>query len=152
MSHPYSAPAGHTGFTPPRRSRRRAIWLWILAPVVLAVLVLAIGALARGEELQATSVPTPGESTSPTPPTDPEGWQACQDLRELGAAELNHDINRKIGRQAQSSADITVAARGKNLEDTSRRAGDQDPIEGNLAISAAQMALRQACDQAFGPA
>lgn len=152
MSHPYSAPAGHSGFTPPRRSRRRAIWLWILAPIVLAVLVLAIGALTRGGELQATSVPTPSESASPTPPADAEGWQACQDLRELGAADLDHDVNRAIGRQAQSSVDPTVIARGKDLEDISRRAGDQDPIEGNLAISAAQVALRQACDQAFGPA
>ncbi|WP_326553810.1 hypothetical protein [Micromonospora sp. NBC_01813] len=119
---------------------------------MLAVLVLAIGALTRGGELQATSVPTPSESASPTPPADAEGWQACQDLRELGAADLDHDVNRAIGRQAQSSVDPTVIARGKDLEDISRRAGDQDPIEGNLAISAAQVALRQACDQAFGPA
>lgn len=152
MSHPYPAPTGHTGFADSRRTRRRLIWLWILAPVVLAAGVLTIGALTRGEHLEATPVPTPTQTVAPDPPADAEGWQACQDLRQLGAAELNHDINRAIGARARSSTDATLAARGKDLEDASRRAGEQEPIQGNMAISAAQVALRQACDQVFGPA
>jgi hypothetical protein len=152
VSHPYRAPTDHPGSVNSRRSRGRLVWLWILAPVVLAVLVLAIGALTRGEHLEATPVPTPSEPAAPNPPADAEGWQACQDLRELGAADLNHEVNRAIGAQARTSTDATLAARGEDLEDATRRAGDQDPIQGNLAISAAQVALRQACDQAFGPA
>ncbi|MDG4770757.1 hypothetical protein [Solwaraspora sp. WMMD792] len=152
MSHPYRTAADHSGFSPSRRSRRRPVWLWVTAPVVLAVLVIGIGALTRGEQSQATPTPTVDESTSQTPPADTEGWQACQDLREISAAELDHDVNREIGRQAQASTDATLAARGKDLVDAARAAADQEPIEGNLTISAAQVDLREACDRAFGPA
>ncbi|MFY1632097.1 hypothetical protein ACN27F_02235 [Solwaraspora sp. WMMB335] len=156
MSYQHADPYDHSGFPPSRpprnRARRRPIWPWVLVPIVVIALVVAVGALTRDEQSQATPVTTPTSHPTPTPPADTAGWQACQDLRELGAADLDDQINRDIGRQAQQSTEAEIAARGKELEDAVRRAADQNPIDGNLAISAAQVALRDACDQAFGPA
>ncbi|WFE28678.1 hypothetical protein O7623_05615 [Solwaraspora sp. WMMD791] len=150
VSQPRPAPTGHSGYKSPRRSRRRSVWLWLLAPVVLAVGVIAVGALTREEQLQATPQPLTSGTTAQTPPADADGWQACQDLHELSAAELGHDINRAIARQAQASTDDTIATLGKELEQATTQAASQDPIEGNLAISAAQVSLRQACERVFG--
>jgi len=159
VSHPYPAPSDRIAHPPvwtdrrrPRR-RRPPLALWIIAPVIATMIVIAMAALKHGDELQATPLPTPSilsPSTSPLP-ADADGWQACTELRQLGPADLNHDVNRQIGRLGQRSTNQDIAARSRDLDTSTRMAAIQDPIEGNIAISEAQIAMSDACDRAFGP-
>ncbi|SDY90460.1 hypothetical protein SAMN05444365_10480 [Micromonospora pattaloongensis] len=153
MTHPYPPP--HHAPAQPRRSRA---WLWTVIAVG-AVTVAGAGVLlasgtdstppdaADGEPRATVGAPTP-----PADVNDAAGLDACERLRGFGATTFDPGANRELGELAGRSVHSEIVTAGRNLIAAVEKAAGQDPIDANLALSRAQLALGDACTRTFGAA
>ena len=86
-----SSPPAAPGGPQPLEPKRKLVWLWIIAAIVLMLILLALAVLAGNYSRQLAPVASPGEMLIPTetPRSTPELTPTPEDTVDSLDAELN---------------------------------------------------------------
>ncbi|MEO3930928.1 hypothetical protein ABGB07_44865 [Micromonosporaceae bacterium B7E4] len=118
---------------------------------IAAGLALAFALAGCGSDAEPTAA-APAVATPAATTASATDWSrmSCTMLSALDTVDFNPASNRAIGDAATKSSNPGIATAGAELEAAANRPDADEPGEGPIAISEAQIELAEACSSLYG--
>lgn len=119
----------------------------------VALAIALTGCSDRGEPAAAPATPAASSAApSPTPSPTPQNARiACNTLVDLDIdIEFDPNVNQKIGHDLSAASNPGIQAAGNDLVIAANDALAEPGPAANIAIAKAQIAVAEACAEAFG--